>query len=188
MGDLDKKLAHACQLTVLTCIDYRLHGAWDLRRCLEGLFGVSVKYDLLTVPGACFRLVHEGPIEPGDTFPDGDLCSPDIRGLTEERELEPEDRSSVVLSDLGLAVSLHHPETIVLVQHENCGRYHGVMTFQSLTEERRVLLQDLLKAAEILRALFPRLRVLGFIARIDVNAECTTGLDKVFDSSESAPR
>mgnify|MGYP001559925585 CR=1 FL=1 len=183
MGNLQDQLVHACQLTVLTCIDFRLHGAWNLNRCLQELFGSNVSFDLLTMPGACYRLAREG--QQMSVPEDSCLCN---EGVTEEAALEPEDRCSVVLSDLSLSISLHQPESLLLIQHENCGRYQADHEFASLADERRVLMSDLKLAAGILQERFPRLRILGYVARIDLAMASTIGLDQVFNSTNPTTR
>ncbi|MBU1033056.1 hypothetical protein KJ937_03960 [Patescibacteria group bacterium] len=111
-------------------------------------------YDPLTLPGACHRLVRQT--------------------LT---------RKMIVIEDLGASVSMHSPETIVLIQHEQCGGYAADQNiqFESTAHERRVLLEDIVASARILRGHFPQLTVLGFIARVDDKR--ILGMDRVFDSS-----
>lgn len=115
-----------CQLSVLSCIDFRLQIKNQLFDLLRAEYGAETEFDLLTAPGSCHRLVRE-----------------------EDAHKE------LMLSDLAVSVSLHHPETIVLIQHTECGKYASHMTFASPEEERDTLIADAKKAAEILRERFP---------------------------------
>ena len=65
MGQMDtqNRIVHGCQLTVLTCMDFRLHGATNLPHYLAQRFGEHATYDLLTPPGACYSLIHDGEVE-----------------------------------------------------------------------------------------------------------------------------
>ncbi len=185
MGDLQPDSTQNCQLIVLACTEFCLQGAWNLARFIEREFGKAVKYDLLTVPGACHRLVREDglPRLLKDGFPD----DRGWEGVTEEYLLESDDRRTVALDDLGLAIDWHHPDALVLIQHNNCQRYHTTMTFESVAAECQVLAKDLKVAIQIVRERFPKLHVLGCMAHIDAVLG-TTELTQVFDSADSAKR
>lgn len=182
MGDLPQNSLPSRRLVVLACTEACLQGAWNLARFIKKEFGETVKYDLLTAPGGCYRLVHEA--EQPRVLRDG---GEGWEGVTEEYTPQPDDRSSVVLDDLGVLVGWCRSDTVVLVQHDGCRRYHAAMAFESSAAEYRVLVQDLKAAAQIIRGCFPKLHVLGYVAQIDA-ALGTTGLTKVHDSLDPALR
>lgn len=134
---LTEQLAHACDLMVLTCIDYRLQTNDSQMIWLRRLYGNDRSFDLVTVPGSCHRLVRE-----------------------------PASARSQLLDDIGVSVDLHQPERIAIVQHENCGRYHKSMNFPGWERERGILEMDLNQAVPHLHARFPNLEVHGLIARL----------------------
>ncbi|MBI4139139.1 hypothetical protein HY479_03245 [Candidatus Uhrbacteria bacterium] len=150
MGTLTKQLARACDLTVIACSDFRHSIDAALLTRLQTVFGPHVTYDLISVPGACHRLVRQSPVH---------------------RE--------IMLADLDMLVDLHQPETIVIVQHEECGRYQDVLTSVDRIQEQRILSDDIQVSEQILRQRFPNLTVLGFIARMD--GQHLYDLDKVWN-------
>lgn len=139
MGNLKTReaIARTCDLTVVTCIDHRLHGTGRLHDALTREFGSDVRYDFIALPGAIHRLVNEG---------------------TARRE--------EFLGDLAFSIDLHDPETLVLVPHMECGVYHEQHAFSSLFEELSHLHGDFLAVCDLLRGRFPNLTVRGFVARI----------------------
>ena len=84
---------------VLTCADGRLHGPNNLVKWIPGLLGYDgrdgvVSYDLISVPGSCWKLA---------------------RGSAMDR--------LGVLNDLALLIDRHQLETILVISHRNCARY-----------------------------------------------------------------
>ena len=153
MGQVDtqNRIVQSCQLTVITCMDFRLHGATNLPHYLAQRFGEFATYDLLTPPGGCYPLVHEGE---------------------EERER--------ILGHLALSISLRSPETILIIPHINCGRYHAERRFYCEEEEVDRLTQDVLLSGKMLLNRFPLAQVRGFIARVD--SVMMTGLEEVYSA------
>ncbi|MEK7655852.1 MAG: carbonic anhydrase [Patescibacteria group bacterium] len=150
MGQMDtqNRIVHGCQLTVLTCMDFRLHGATNLPHYLAQRFGEHATYDLLTPPGACYSLIHDGEVE-----------------------------RQRILDHLALSVSLHAPETILIIPHIDCGRYHAARKFLSMEDEIDQLTQDVLMSGKMLLRQFPKAEVRGFIAK--VSDRMTIGLEEV---------
>ena len=128
-----RQLARACDLTVLTCMDFRLHAR--LRHQLEWHLGYGVTYDLLTAPGAGYDLAHD----------------------------DAPHRTQTRLEDLGTSVEIHQPERIAIIPHTDCGKYPQ-FGIKDKNELRRILIEDVLKAAHLLSKRFPRLSVIGFLA------------------------
>ncbi len=61
----------------------------------------------------------------------------------------------VLLSNIKTSISLHHTETIVLANHQDCGAYGGSKSFVSLGEEMRFHQRELGKARDYIRKHFP---------------------------------
>jgi hypothetical protein len=118
---------HGCELTVLACVDFRLHGYGGLDEYLRDQFDSDVKYDLVTRAGGVYRFLH-GP---------------------------PEARSEV-LFDLQTSIG-HAPERLLIVQHTDCAVYNQNRCFENTTEELKMLIFDALAAARILAKTFPTL-------------------------------
>ena len=66
-------------------------------------------------------------------------------------------------------IQLHSPETIALIQHEQCGVYHNEFKFVDWQEECEILKQDLQYAKSQLKEEFPGIRVRGFVARFELD-------------------
>ncbi|MBI2642677.1 MAG: hypothetical protein HYW97_02455 [Candidatus Wildermuthbacteria bacterium] len=64
--------------------------------------------------------------------------------------------TNVELKNLKLASSLHHPERIVLIQHEDCGAYGGSGQFANFEAEHRFQEEELRKAMLLLEEYFPQ--------------------------------
>lgn len=142
MKSTRERIAHACDLTVYTCIDFRLHGEEGidphLMERLSPLSSKPLKYDLITEPGACHCFAH----------PD-DIVKPDD-----------------VIRKLGFTLSAHQTERVVLIQHEDCACY-SKMRFDSVHAQLKVLAKDLETAAVTISRAFPSVGILGYIARVD---------------------
>lgn len=136
--DVIEENARSCDCVVLTCCDYRI---WEeeLRVHLARAHDARLRYDLLAVPGAIHRLVH----------------GPEHKGLS-------------LLEDLDLLISVHNPETVVVIPHMHCAVYHAARRFRDEEDERETLVGDIAQAQEVLLARFPRVRVQGYIAEIDL--------------------
>ena len=81
-----------------------------------------------------------------------------------------EGRRETTLDDIGLAVSAHHASTIILLTHQNCGKYavEG-HTFDDPAAERAFHEKELDNAGEIVKKAFPSAKVkLGYV-HIDQN-------------------
>lgn len=105
---------------------------------IERVYGSGAQYDRYTIPGSCRRLVRES-----------------------------DDTRDQMISDISLLIDKHQPETIVLIQHEDCGAYGGREAFQSPEAENEMLASDLHASASLLRQKFPRVTVHGYIIRMN---------------------
>ena len=61
-----------------------------------------------------------------------------------------------ILAQLKISHTLHKPNTIVLIQHEDCGAYGGSKTFNTLQQEVEHQAHELQKAAVLLKEHFPQ--------------------------------
>ena len=70
-------------------------------------------------------------------------------------------RQETVLDDIGLALGAHHAHTILLLNHQNCGKYASEgHSFPSQDEERSFHLSELRTAGTTARAHFPTATIL----------------------------
>ncbi len=93
---LEERLAHACQLTVFSCGDWRFSGPIDhmrLTEAIERIYGLGVRFDQLILPGGPYGLA-----------------------VRDEGEV------NLILDYLGMYFGLHGTEQVALVFHTNCGR------------------------------------------------------------------
>ncbi len=138
-----RAIAKSCDHTVITCMDWRgsVSGYAKLVEHVAYLFDKpDIRFDHLSVPGACFYLAS--------------------RGTAERRE--------ALLEDVATAISLHGIENVILVPHTGCGAYKLAKAFAGPDDELRTLRQDIAHAASCLRQKFgPTLNVLGSIAHMD---------------------
>ncbi len=72
--------------------------------------------------------------------------------------LEAEDKTSL-LENIGISIKLHDPHQIILTNHIDCGAYGGSANFPSREDEIRFHEEELAKAKEIVREVFPQLFV-----------------------------
>ena len=147
---LEKHVAGICMNTLLTCIDNRLHGSEGIEPFLKTFYKTEyLKFDPVPPPGACYDFA---------------------RGQSDVRRM-------VRMEDIGLSIDVHAPERIIIVQHMQCAKYHGTMTFRCESEERRILLADADFTADYLRRMFPNVSVDIFLAHVD--ATKTVGLESI---------
>lgn len=72
--------------------------------------------------------------------------------------LEEEDRITL-LENIGISISLHNPEKLILTNHVDCGAYGGSKNFKSRDEEILFMKTELLKAKGLVEKRFPHLPV-----------------------------
>lgn len=156
--DIVEEHARSCEYIVLTCCDFRI---WEeeLRRHLAHYQAEHHSYDLIAVPGATHRLVHG-----------------------------PEHKRQALFEDLDLLISVHNPETVVLIPHTHCAVYHASRSFACAEEEREALTDDIAAAYDLLTARFPRIAVQGYIAQIDPQQRRMSGITRTRFSIPPAPR
>ena len=82
-------------------------------------------YDLVSVAGGVKRLISD-PLE-----------------------------NNFIVEQLKISNVLHKPNTIVLIQHEDCGAYGGSRSFKTFEDEFDHQKQELHKAAVLLKERFP---------------------------------
>ena len=80
-------------------------------------------------------------------------------------------RQETALDDLGLAVSAHHAHTILLLNHQNCGKYASEgHSFSNQNEERSFHASELRTAGETARTHFSNIAILiGYVFVDDSN-------------------
>lgn len=104
-----------------------------LRDIIERTLGIS-QFDLIQLAGGAKNLAS----------PDSDA------------------RAAVVLEDLSLALRAHDTSIIVLVNHQQCGKYaEAGKRFNNLSEERAFHAEELTKAAYRIRREFPNIAIRG---------------------------
>ncbi len=168
MGERQERIARACDLTVIKCIDYRLRDHVDgIDPFIQERFGTPggkmIQYDPITRAGGCCSLARRDPAT-----------------------LE------TVEKDLLTSIAKHSTETVLIIQHTDCAGYESVFAeLPSAMSEEQVLYTDLLDTIgwvqETLRRAGRRAEVIGFIAELDSHR--VTGLRKVFPepSPDSRP-
>jgi carbonic anhydrase len=70
------------------------------------------------------------------------------------------------LDQIDIAVRLHSIDTVLLINHEDCGAYGGRAAFSSPEAEEASHAADMALATEVIRTQYPRLRVKQVLARI----------------------
>lgn len=154
-------LAASCQLAAIRCSDFR-HSIGDqyLRR-FRAIYGDehATFFDEVAIPGSCYSLAHN-------------------RDSMHER---------VMLDQIGTLIGAHNLETIVIVQHTECAWYqkHGV-TFNNEAHERRVLIEDALRATEKIRDTFSNVRVEILLAHMR-GLDPVSRLERVRRSEDAVP-
>lgn len=74
-------------------------------------------------------------------------------------------RREIVFDDISLALQAHHAERIILLNHQNCGKYASEgHVFADLAEERTFHEQELRRAGELATSQFKDAKiVLGYV-------------------------
>ncbi|MDP2641118.1 MAG: hypothetical protein Q8P39_01060 [Candidatus Yanofskybacteria bacterium] len=80
--------------------------------------------------------------------------------------LDDGEQNNVELGDLLVSDRLHHPDTIILIQHEDCGAYGGSQTFAGFEEETQFQREQLDRAEVALRAHFPNAAIEKLLIRL----------------------
>lgn len=93
-------------------------------------------YDLVSVAGGVKRLVQD-PLE-----------------------------NNFILEQIKISDTLHKPEVILLIQHEDCGAYGGSKKFQNREQEIDFQRQELKKAKALLGKQFPDKSVETYFIRL----------------------
>lgn len=77
--------------------------------------------------------------------------------------------AQTLFKQIELSKTLHHIDTVILMNHTDCGAYGGRATFTSLTEEREKHTQDMLAVRGLITSRFPELTVETVLADIGVH-------------------
>lgn len=143
-SNLQERLAQACSLTLVYCSDFRNSIEDGFIRKIREIYGKSVTFDQVVVPGSCACLAR------------------DLQGT----------HARVMLENIETLIALHGPERIVLVVHTECGWYatQGI-TFVDASRERAALIADAHIASEVLRDRFSNVAVDALIAYIHGDAQ-----------------
>ncbi|MDP2735820.1 MAG: hypothetical protein Q8P12_06460 [bacterium] len=80
--------------------------------------------------------------------------------------LSDEDHRKILLEQFQISNRLHHPGTIVLIQHEDCGAYGGSKNFGDSISEQEFQKGELEKAAQLLAQNFPGIRIERYFAKL----------------------
>jgi len=64
--------------------------------------------------------------------------------------------NNFIIEQLKISNTLHKPNTIVLIQHEDCGAYGGSKAFNTPQQEVKHQREELQKAAALLKEHFPQ--------------------------------
>lgn len=70
------------------------------------------------------------------------------------KELLEKRKESIIFRNLQISSQLHQPETIVLIQHEDCGAYGGSKEFGDFAKEQAFQQSELEKAEVLLKQHF----------------------------------
>lgn len=65
-----------------------------------------------------------------------------------------------ILDQISISVKLHHIKDVYLINHEDCGAYGEIGTFEKHTEELR-------NAKKIISEKFPNLKIYSYILHLD---------------------
>ncbi len=76
-----------------------------------------------------------------------------------------------ILKQIELSKSLHNIKEVILINHTDCGAYGGRKAFPSRAEEENQHFMDMKKAADIIRAKYPDLRIKSVLANIEDSGE-----------------
>lgn len=129
---------HSTKAAVIACIDFRFHAL--LPGALAKTFDISSEeYDDIKLAGGAGNLATIAKQHP--------------------------ERFQAVMDDIDLAISGHHITTVILLNHEQCGKYASLgRSFESIREERAFHRTELLQASQAVRSRFPHVEVLmGFV-------------------------
>jgi hypothetical protein len=74
-----------------------------------------------------------------------------------------EDTQAVIIKQLEICTDKHCAERLYLVNHMDCGAYGGSAAFGSPEAEREKMIQDLKKAADIVKKRFPSLEIVTLL-------------------------
>jgi carbonic anhydrase len=130
-------MAHHCDAALVTCEDFRLHQRSDGSNCMvEFIQHQGTDCDVITRAGGIQDLVRPKP------------------GHDES-----------LLRDLAVSAGLHRVRRFLLVQHQDCGAYKPLGLTSPEAEIHRHT-EDLQAAQSILKAGFPGIEILLFVARL----------------------
>jgi len=113
--------------------------------------GLKDKYDPFTCAGAALNLVR----------PDNEQ----IRDF--------------IFNQIQIGLEHHGISQVYLVNHLDCAAYGGSKTFPSQDTERKRHIDDLRQARKIVKARFPKLEVLLFLARKEGNREFNWSFEQI---------
>lgn len=77
--------------------------------------------------------------------------------------------AQTLFKQIELSKTLHHIDTVILMNHTDCGAYGGRAAFTLLTEEREKHTQDMLAVRVLVTSRFPELTVETVLADIGVH-------------------
>ena len=80
--------------------------------------------------------------------------------------LNDEEHRKFLLEQFQISYRLHHPKTIALVQHEDCGAYGGSKNFSGTDAEQKFHQEEFQKAGKLLSGDFPEMDIMGYYAKL----------------------
>ena len=80
--------------------------------------------------------------------------------------LNDEEHRKFLLEQFQISHRLHHPKTIALVQHEDCGAYGGSKNFSDTDAEQKFHQEEFQKAGKLLSGDFPEMDIMGYYAKL----------------------
>ena len=82
------------------------------------------------------------------------------------KDLVENGEHSAIFRNLKISFDLHHPKTIVLIQHEDCGAYGGSAGFADFAAEQVFQGGQLQGAEQLAKAQFPSVATENFLMRL----------------------
>lgn len=141
-----KKLlsVHEVENVVVACIDFRFRHA--LHEAIKEAFGID-HYDEIKLAGGAKNCSLPGVEAPASAKATADK------------------RREVVRDDVALALEKHRAQRIILLNHENCGKYAAEgYTFGNFPDEKAFHCKELMAAGAWAKKHFPKAEVrLGFV-------------------------
>ena len=144
---------HIFEAALITCIDGRLHQRKDGRNYIaQYILSLGIDCDLITRAGGVQDLLRQAG-----------------RGSADS-----------VIRDVDVAHRLHQVDSIICVNHQDCGAYNG-FKFKSLDEELRRHSRDMKRTLKMFHLLFPKKWLTGSFAELKSETHDVFDIKKMFE-------